>query len=209
VELVIQYISVAGCFALAISGALTAMHNRFDPFGVLIIGFVTAVGGGTIRDTLIADRDVFWFYDPYTLYAVVAGVVLAILLRKRIKYLNKPLLVFDTLGLGLFTVTGIQIGLDHDLHPLICLILGTITGSFGGVLRDILVNEVPVIFKKEVYATVSLAGGGLYLLLHHFASDATWPSLVAAAFIMLLRYVVVKFKIGLPNLYGKDILKKE
>lgn len=200
----INYFSIAGTFAFAISGALTAMNNKFDPFGVLIIAFVTAVGGGTVRDILVEGRPVFWLYEPMYIYFIIAGTVFAILFRRKLNYMLKPLFFFDTIGLALYTVIGVQIGIEYQLNHINCIILGTLTGAFGGVIRDILVNEVPVIFKKEIYATVSIAGGALYLLLDKFISHHPFMQFIPMLFIIVARLLIVRYKIALPSLYKSE-----
>lgn len=202
-ELILEYVGLLGSFALAISGSLTAMDKEFDPFGVFIIAFVTAVGGGTIRDILIENREVFWFSSPQYLYFIIAGTVLAIIFRKQANKAKRTLMVFDTVGLGLFTVTGVQIGLSFGLDTVTCLILGTMTGCFGGVIRDILVNEVPVIFRKEVYATICIVGGAIYIVLHRAGLENPYLQLIPTFFIIIARFVVVYFKISLPTIYQK------
>lgn len=200
-ELVLEYIGILGSFALAISGALKAMDHRFDPFGVLIIAFVTAVGGGTVRDILIEGKAIFWFSNPHYLYYILAGTFLAIVFRKQANQAKRTLMVFDTLGLGLFTVTGVQIGLTFELSVINCLILGTITGTFGGVIRDILVNEVPVIFHKEVYATICIAGGAIYIFMDYAGVKGIYLQLIPILFIIVVRFLVIYFKISLPTIY--------
>jgi|TARA_B110000459_G_C16572955_1_gene477320 uncharacterized membrane protein YeiH len=200
---VIIYISLLGSLTFAISGTLKAINKKFDPFGVLIIGFVTAVGGGTIRDILITDKTVFWLNESIHLYFILGGVILAIIFRNKLNKFNKSLLFFDAVGLGLFTITGVQIGIENDLHLINCIILGTITGSFGGVVRDVLVNETPVIFKKEIYATISIFGGGLYLLLVNLEIQNPYLQIIPIAFIIIARLTVLKFKISLPQIKYK------
>ncbi len=203
-DLLVIYIGLLGSFALAISGSLTAMEKKFDIFGVVTIAFVTAVGGGTLRDVLLSERSVFWFEEVNYLYVILIGTLLAIVFRKRLSKASKALFLFDTLGLGLYTITGVQIGLEYELNHINCMILGTITGSFGGVLRDILVNEVPVIFKKEIYATVCIAGGGLYLILYYQGVPDPYLQICSALFIIIIRIIVVYFKISLPSIYSND-----
>jgi uncharacterized membrane protein YeiH len=200
---VIIYISLLGSLTFAISGALKAINKNFDPFGVLIIGFVTAVGGGTVRDVLITDKTVFWLNESIHLYFILSGVILAIIFRNKLNKFNKSLLFFDAVGLGLFTITGVQIGIENELHLVNCIILGTITGSFGGVIRDVLVNETPVIFKQEIYATISIAGGALYLLLHHF--EIQNPILQTAPILLMIitRLITLKLKVSLPQIKSK------
>src|SRR5579862_8875579 len=136
-------IEISGTVAFAVSGSFSAMQKRLDVFGVLIMGFVTAIGGGTIRDVLIGDTPVAWMRD-YQLPLIILGTVIAtILFKKYIKAFKITLFLFDALGLGLFTIIGIQKGLAAGLNPGVCVALGTITGCFGGVIRDILLNNIP------------------------------------------------------------------
>ena len=200
-ETILIYISLLGSLTFAISGALKAINKKFDPFGVLIIGFVTAVGGGTIRDVLITDKSVFWLTETTHLYFILGGIILAIIFRNKLNKFNKSLSVFDAIGLGLFTITGVQIGLQNDLHFINCIILGTITGSFGGVLRDVLVNETPVIFKKEIYATICVLGGSIYYMLIHFQGNQTMAYVVTSLLVIVSRVLVTKFKWTLQKWY--------
>jgi uncharacterized membrane protein YeiH len=195
---IINYTSIAGVFAFAISGALTAMHKKLDPFGVLIIAFATSVGGGTIRDVLVSTDSVFWISEPEYIYVIIGGSVFAMIFRKWLGYLRKTLMLFDTMGLALFTVVGLQVGIEHEFNRIICLILGMITGAFGGVLRDILVNDVPLIFKKEIYATISFFGGIIYLLLSHFQVNTIALQIIPMVFIIVLRLLVVHFGWSYP-----------
>ena len=197
----IFYLGVIGTFAFAISGAMTAMRKRFDPFGVIIIGFVTAVGGGTVRDILIKDAEVFWLTEPAYVYSIVAGSIFAMTFSRKMQSFTKSLLIFDTIGLGLYTIVGLEIGLHNGLSFMICVILGTITGSFGGIIRDILVNEIPVIFHKEIYATVSILGGLFYFLLKTLEVPDPMLQIIPVIFIIICRLLVIKFKISYPQLY--------
>lgn len=203
-ELILNYIGIIGSFALAISGVLTAMNKRYDPFGVLIIAFITAVGGGTLRDIMLTGRTVFWLEETSYIYFIIAGTLLAIIFKNKLGYIKKPLLFFDAIGLGLYTIAGVQIGVSFELSPIICIILGTITGSFGGVIRDIFVNEVPVIFKKEIYATVSIVGGAMYLILYKLGVVNPYLQIAPILFIIISRLLVIKYKISLPSIYGQE-----
>lgn len=204
VEQIIDLITVAGVFAFAISGALTAMEKKLDVFGVFIIAFATAVGGGSLRDVIIANRSVFWLIEPVYTYVAIGGTVFAILFRKKLGYLRKTLSLFDTIGLALYTIIGVQIGIQSDLSGVSCIALGTITGVFGGVIRDILVNDVPLIFQKEIYATISILGGSMFYILSHYGFDGIWVQLLAIFTIIILRSLVVHFEIKLPNIYSKS-----
>ncbi len=203
---ILDYIAVGGVFAFAISGALTAMEKKLDVFGVFIIAFATAVGGGSLRDIIIANRNVFWLSDPIYTYIIIGGTVFSILLQKWLGYLRKTLSLFDTIGLALYTIIGVQIGLENNLAGVSCVALGTITGSFGGVIRDILVNDVPIIFKKEIYATISILGGTIYFLLYDHGNHGFWVELVSIFIIIVLRILVVHYKISLPSIYRKNLV---
>jgi len=206
---ILYYTSIAGAFAFAISGALTAMHKKLDPFGVLIIAFATAVGGGTIRDVLVSTDSAFWIVQPKYAYVIIGGSIFAIIFRKWLGYLRKTLMLFDTLGLALFTVVGVQVGIQHEFDIFVCLALGTITGSFGGVLRDILVNDVPLIFQKEIYATISMLGGALYMVLNHFSVNHIALQLIPMLLIIVLRLLVVYYGWSYPIISYTENGKQE
>lgn len=201
IEQAIDLITVAGVFAFAISGALTAMEKKLDVFGVFIIAFATSVGGGSLRDVIIADRSVFWLVEPVYTYVAIGGTAFAILFRTKLGHLRKTLSLFDTIGLALYTIIGVQIGIANELSGVSCIALGTITGAFGGVIRDILVNDVPLIFKKEIYATVSILGGTFYFFMDYYDFSGIWIELSAIAMIVILRSLVVKYNIALPDIY--------
>ncbi|WP_445737270.1 trimeric intracellular cation channel family protein [Mariniflexile sp.] len=194
-------IEILGTFAFAISGVLVALEKRMDVFGVLIIAFVTSVGGGTLRDILIGKTPVTWMENMIYVYTIIAATVFAIIFRKRLNYLRVSLFLFDTIGIGLYTVVGIEKGLYIGLHPIIYIALGTITACFGGVIRDILCNEIPIIFRKEVYATASILGGFTYFLLRKLPIDNNIVFVISGSVVIIVRLIAVKFKISLPSLY--------
>ncbi|MFC0605510.1 trimeric intracellular cation channel family protein [Winogradskyella pulchriflava] len=202
-----QIIDILGTIAFAISGALVAMSKRMDPFGVLIIAFVTAVGGGTLRDVMVGIEPVSWMKNMTFVYVIIGSAVFAVVFRKRISYLRKSLFLFDTIGISLYTVIGIETGLIAGLHPLICIALGTMTACFGGVIRDILCNEIPVIFRKEIYATACILGGLTYFLLLHFFEDRNYLFVIVAVVVITVRLIAVRYKISLPSLYKKEELE--
>ena len=199
-----QIVDILGIISFAISGALVAMNKRMDPFGVLIIAFVTAVGGGTLRDVMIGIEPVSWMKNMTFVYVIISSAVFAVIFRKRISYLRKSLFLFDTIGIALYTVVGVETGLVAGLHPLICIALGTMTACFGGVLRDILCNEIPVIFRKEIYATACILGGLTYFLLLQFLEDRNYLFVIAGIVVITIRLIAVRYKISLPSLYKKE-----
>jgi len=175
-----------------------------DAFGVLIIAFVTAIGGGTLRDVLIGLEPVSWMRNMTYVYVIIGAAVFAVIFRKKLTYLRTSLFLFDTIGIALYTVVGIETGLIAGLHPIICIALGTMTACFGGVIRDILCNEIPVIFRKEIYATACIFGGFTYFLLRMFLGDTNYLFIIAGLIVILVRLLAVKFKISLPSLYKKE-----
>ncbi|PTM06647.1 MAG: hypothetical protein DA407_11520 [Bacteroidetes bacterium] len=194
-------IDILGTIAFAISGVLVAMNKKMDPFGILIIAFVTAVGGGTLRDILIGQTPVGWMKDMSFTYAILGSAVFAVILRNKINYLRTSLFLFDTIGIGLYTLIGIEKGLSAGLHPIICIALGTMSACFGGVIRDILCNEIPVIFRKEIYATACILGGLTYFLIRKLPIESDFVFMISGAVVILVRLLAVKFKIALPNIY--------
>ena len=160
----IYVLDIIGTFAFAISGALVASKKEFDLFGVIIIAFVTAVGGGMTRDVLIDAHPINWIGDLNYIWTIMAAVVFTFLFKSKIAPLSKTMFLFDTIGIGVFTLLGTQKGLSYDLHPFIAVVMGMVSSVIGGVIRDVLTNEVPLIFKKEIYASACLAGGTVYLL---------------------------------------------
>lgn len=194
-------IDILGTIAFTISGVLVAMEKKLDLFGVFIIAFVTAVGGGTLRDMLIGDTPVVWMRNPDYVITIAGSVIFAILFINQLKYLRRTLFLFDTIGIGLFTMVGIEKGISADLMPIMCIFLGTITASFGGVIRDILCNEIPVIFRKEIYATACVLGGISYFLLIKLPWDGAFSYVTAILIIISIRLLAVRFKITLPNIY--------
>ncbi|MEC5166145.1 putative membrane protein YeiH [Flavobacterium sp. PL11] len=198
-----QLLDIIGTMAFAMSGALTAMNKKLDPFGVFIIAFVTAVGGGTLRDVLIGRTPVGWMLDLKYVYVISTGFVLAIIFRKKFDRLRTSLFLFDTIGLGVFTLIGLEKGINIGLHPVICIALGTMTACFGGVIRDILCTEIPVIFRKEIYATICILGGIIFFLLRKFNLNNDILYLTTSLVIISVRLMAVKFKWYLPALENK------
>ena len=204
----IYTLDILGTFAFAISGALVASDKNFDLFGVLIIAFVTAVGGGMLRDVLINAHPINWIGDLNYVWTILAAVITTILFKSKILPLSKTLFLFDTIGLGVFTLLGLQKGLAYNLHPIIALIMGMISAVFGGVLRDILTNKVPLIFEKEIYASACLVGGVLYLSLDYFEVNQNVSFVFAATIIFTIRLVAVKFHLQLPKIKDDLFTKK-
>ncbi|MDG3581667.1 MULTISPECIES: trimeric intracellular cation channel family protein [Galbibacter] len=197
-------IDLLGTVAFTISGVMVAMNKRLDAFGIFIIGFVTALGGGTVRDILLGVKPVTWLINSTYMYVVIGTVLFAVFFRSKLKYLNISLFLFDTIGIGLYTVVGVEKGIAAGLHPIMCIALGTISACFGGVLRDILCNEIPVIFRKEIYATACILGGISYFVLTLFNIKSNIVFAIPIIVVILVRLLAVKYKLQLPSVYGKE-----
>ena len=197
---VIYGLDILGTFAFAVSGALVASDKKFDLFGVIIIAFVTAVGGGMLRDVLINAHPINWIGDLNYLYIIFFAVLFTFLFKSKIAHLSKTMFLFDTIGISVFTLLGLQKGLSYELHPIVALIMGMISAVFGGVLRDVLTNKVPLIFEKEVYASACLAGGVLYLSLNYFKVDENVNFIISAVAVATIRAIAVKFHLELPKI---------
>lgn len=191
-------IEILGTVAFTVSGAFSAMQKRMDIFGVFVLGFVTAIGGGTLRDILIGSLPVAWMRDMQTPLIILGTTIATIVFKKYVKNLKITLFLFDALGLGLFTIIGVQKGLNANLNPGACVALGTITGCFGGVVRDILINEIPVLFRKEIYATACIAGGCCYLLLL-MVTDRIIAETAAIFVICTIRIIAMRRNWKLPS----------
>jgi uncharacterized membrane protein YeiH len=196
----LQAIDIAGTVAFSIAGAFAAIEKKLDVFGIFIIAFVTALGGGTLRDVLIGETPVNWMLNLSPIITVICSTIAVILFTKTIKNLNKILLLFDSIGLGFFTVLGIQKGINLDLHPAICIALGTITACFGGVIRDILLNNIPLIFQKEIYATSCIFGGIVFFILQMLAVPKMPLEAICIFAIVVIRLLAVRFNWKLPSI---------
>ncbi|HLT49145.1 MAG TPA: trimeric intracellular cation channel family protein [Aequorivita sp.] len=200
----ILLIDILGTVAFAISGVLTALNKRLDPFGILIIAFVTAVGGGTLRDILI-DANVAWMRNLTYVYVIFGSTVFAVVFRKRLGYIRRSLFLFDTIGIALYTIVGVEKGIAAGFHPIICVALGTMTACFGGVLRDILCNEIPIIFRKEIYATACILGASAYFLLHNTPISEDFIVIISGSIVIIVRLLAVYFNLSLPSIYRKEV----
>ncbi|MEO0472075.1 MAG: trimeric intracellular cation channel family protein [Bacteroidota bacterium] len=195
-------IDLAGTVVFAISGTLAAGENKLDVFGAAVIAFITAVGGGTLRDVLIGSQPVGWMKDLNYLWMILLGIVLTFLFKKQIRKLGRTMFLFDAIGIGLYTVLGLQKTLGLGLHPIIAMMMGVVSAVFGGVIRDVLTNRVPLIFREEIYATACLAGGGLFICLQHLSLPYVFNLITAILFVIILRILAVRFRWSFPILGG-------
>ena len=196
-------IDYIGTFAFAISGIRLASANRFDWFGSYVVGFVTAVGGGTIRE-LMLDVTPFWMLQSSYLIVTALALGFVILFGRYVIRLNNTFFIFDAIGLGLFAVVGIEKSITYGYPMWVGLIMGTLTGAAGGVLRDTLINEVPLIFRKEIYALACVFGGLVYYLCLYSGLNSRLTQIIGAVSVILIRILAVKYHISLPNLKGEN-----
>ena len=198
-ELFIDIIEILGTAAFAISGIRLAAAKRFDWFGAYVVGLVTAIGGGTLRDVLL-DLPVFWMKSSVYLVVTFISLVAVIIFRQALVKGMRTLFIFDAIGLALFVVVGVQRTTEAGLPMWVAIVMGTITGSFGGIIRDILINEQPLFFRKDIYATACLAGGVVYWLLNMLHINDIVPQIACAVAVIGLRVAAVHYGWALPIL---------
>lgn len=192
-------IEIVGTLAFAISGIRLAAAKRFDWFGAYVVGITTAIGGGTMRDIML-DLTPFWMLNGDYLVVTAFALAIVIGLRKYLVRLDNTFYIFDTVGLGLFTVVGIEKTLVAGFPMWVAVVMGTITGAAGGVLRDILINEEPLIFRKEIYALACVFGGVVFWGCQLLGLSGAALQIAAAVSVIAVRIVAVVFKLRLPVL---------
>lgn len=199
----VDIIEFIGTFAFAISGIRLASAKKFDLFGAFVVGLVTAVGGGTLRDILLG-VDIFWMYNSFYIWCTLLALVFVIIFHNYLIHLDSTFFAFDTIGLALFVVVGAEKALSLGFAPWIAVAMGTITGSIGGVIRDVLINEIPLIFRKEIYALACVIGGVVFVSL--YATNMVNMIVIevsTAAVVILVRYLAVRYQLSLPILKGE------
>ncbi|WP_373816424.1 trimeric intracellular cation channel family protein [Porphyromonas loveana] len=198
----ITWCDYLGTFAFAISGIRLAAARRFDWFGAYVVGVVTAIGGGTVRDVLL-NIPPFWMEKPSYLFISLLALIFTISFRKYVVRLNNTVFLFDTIGIGLFTVVGVAKTFDCGYAWWLAIVMGTVTGSFGGMIRDILINQTPLIFRKDIYATACLLGGAVYVGLLFTTVPIGIVQFIAAFIVIAVRFIAVKYHISVPVFRGK------
>lgn len=196
---VMKIIEVLGTFTFVVSGIRQASAKHFDWFGGFVCGIAVAIGGGTVRDVMLGVTP-FWMTSSLYMSCAVLALLFTVVFSRSLKKLDNAWFVFDTLGLGLFTVAGIQKTLECG-HPFwVAIIMGCITGSAGGVMRDVFLNNIPVIFQKEIYATACVAGGFIYWGLALLNLSVTWMAAITFVVVCFIRFLAVKYHITFPTL---------
>lgn len=203
----LQIIDILGTIAFAVSGAFLAMEKKLDPFGVLVMSFVTAIGGGTLRDMMIGNLPVSWLRNETATIVIFSSAIVTMFFGRYLKQFTTTLFLFDALGLGLFTIIGIELGIERHFSMGVCIALGTITACFGGVIRDVLLNDVPLLFRKEIYAMACIAGGSIYFLLKGTNLGGDIAKILCILIIFAIRVLAVQYKISLPQFYSEKKIK--
>lgn len=198
----VQIIEFIGTFAFAISGIRLASAKQFDWFGAYIVGLATAVGGGTIRDLLL-DVTPFWMTDPIYLICSALALGYVIIFGKHLIHQHNTFFVFDSIGLALFTVVGVEKTLVLGYPLWVAIIMGSVTGAAGGVIRDVFINEIPLIFRKEIYAMACVVGGIIYGFCQFLGMDMLLVQIISGCSVFVTRILAVKYKICLPILKGE------
>ncbi len=196
---VIYFLDLFGTFVFAVSGAILAMRKKMDIFGVIVVGFVTAVGGGTFRDLLLGKTPVFWLHDKYYFIVILCGTVATFLFSATILKVENMLRIADAIGLGTFTIIGIEVGLNSNLSPLFAVMMGIITASFGGAVRDVVCQEIPLILSREIYATACLIGGMIYFFLKWLGLNHSLTISVSVFIIITVRMISIRLNWSLPK----------
>lgn len=195
----IYFFDLCGTAVFALSGALAAGRHRMDPFGVIVLASVTAIGGGSIRDALIGATPVFWIRDPNYIIVILATVIACLLLVRRPRKVPQYTLpVADALGLALFTVIGTEKALNMGLSGMIAVVMGLITGVGGGIIRDLLCRQIPMVLRTEIYATASIIGGIGYTVSLHYGMGEKTALFLAMTCALIIRLSAIKWHLSLP-----------
>lgn len=194
---VLHMATYIGVFVFALSGGLAASRRDMDGFGIMTVSLLPAIGGGTLRDLLL-DQPVFWLDEPSTILIALSGGLLTVMVGERIARF-KALIWFDAMGLALFSVIGAQAAHDLGYGPIVVVMMGTMTASFGGLIRDVVCNEVPLILREDIYATAALIGAGVFWSIAEFSGDITLAMIVGGGVAFTIRAVVVIVKTIAPT----------
>jgi uncharacterized membrane protein YeiH len=196
---IIYILDLIGTAAFAASGAWVGVRKHMDLFGVLVLGVVTAVGGGTLRDLLLGDIPPFSLKNESYIYIAIVVSLIVFANRVQFKTFEKPLLYFDAIGLGTFVVIGTTKALDFHLGLLGAILMGVMTGTAGGVIRDLFANQVPLIFRREIYASACVAGGLLLVALEFFGTARPIAALLSAGTVISVRLLAIHYNWALPK----------
>ncbi len=201
-EIFILILEILGTSAFAISGIRLAAAKRFDWFGAYVVGLITAIGGGSIRDLLL-DVTPFWMSDGIYLIVTAASLAIVILLGKKIVYLYNRFYIYDAIGLGFFAVVGMHKTLELGYPFWVAITMGVITGIAGGVIRDVIIGEMPLVFRKDIYAIACIGGGIVYWIFWGLKMDGPISQSASALTVILIRFLAVKYSWRFPVMKGE------
>ncbi|BDY06392.1 trimeric intracellular cation channel family protein [Ferrimonas sp. YFM] len=205
----VYYADLFGTAVFAVSGALAAGRLRMDPFGVTVLAAVTAIGGGTVRDTILGATPVFWIHDTNYIWVVLLTALMVMLLVRCPRRLSGLWFqMADAFGLALFTVIGAQKALSFGASPLIAVMMGVMTGVVGGMIRDVLCREVPLVLRKEIYATASIVGGILYTISIQKGVEQVPAMLIAMGGALAIRVSAIYWRLSLPAFELNELPKE-
>jgi uncharacterized membrane protein YeiH len=201
---ILAFLDFFGIAVFAISGALTAGHKKFDIFGVMVVALITCLGGGTLRDLILDAHPVVWIENSVFLFVGIAAAFATFFVVRLYRMPMRMLEVCDAIGLAFFTISGMQKAQILGFSPEIMLLMGLMTGVAGGIMRDIVCNEIPLIFHKEIYATAAIAGGLLFIVLQYFNFDAEISMILGMITILILRLTGIFMGISMPAFLFSD-----
>ncbi|MEJ2043883.1 MAG: trimeric intracellular cation channel family protein [Reinekea sp.] len=205
----LHWIELFGVAVFAMAGAIEAIRNRCDLFGVLVLAFVSALGGGTVRDLLLDISPLAWIHDVHLAYVALLSGVLIFLLAKFIQIPFRALLYADAIGLAAFTVSGTQIAISQSLPGLIVVMMGMASAIFGGIIRDIMANEIPLIFRRDIYATATLAGALWLFWSQRLGLDIETSMIIGFLLVLSIRTIAITWRLSLPSFLNTTMLFKE
>ncbi len=191
-------LDIIGTFVFAVSGVAAAVERKFDLFGTIILAFVTAVGGGTLRDVLLGAKPVSWMNSDLHILVILCAIPVAFFFSKMLRKLRKTFLLFDTIGIGLFTILGIEKALSMGMSPIVSIMMGVVSAVFGGIIRDVLSNEVPFIFRKEIYAFACVSGAIIYLTLLQFNMAVDIAMIISVVVVIAIRLLAMRYAWSIP-----------
>ena len=198
----IYILDLIGVAVFSISGFLAAKENEMDLFGGIVIAFITSIGGGTIRDILL-DTQIGWMQNATYVYVAIISSLIAYFFANKLHYLRRTLKMYDAIGIGLFAILGLEKAIDHNQAYAVAVILGVVSASFGGVLRDVLCNKIPFLFQREIYGTAAVIGCSFYVIMHYLGYANTFIFVLSCLLITIIRLLAVKFNYKLPFLNEK------